>query len=92
MGFYGYFFGTPCVKIPQRHKVGTTDFVYDDNVLTIVAGDQRPIKVVREGDPIVIMGDPMSNADLTQEYLYGERYGIGFAMASNSGIGRYETT
>ena len=91
-GYYGKFFGTPCVSIPQRHKVGTTDFVYDDNVLTIVAGDNKPIKCVREGDPIIIMGDPMTNADLTQEYLYGERYGVGIAMAGNSGIGRYETT
>ncbi|MBP5463318.1 MAG: hypothetical protein J6Y20_14525, partial [Lachnospiraceae bacterium] len=84
-------YGTPCVVTPQRHKIGTTDFVMDDDVLTIIAGDDKPIKVVYEGDPIVLMGDPMSNADLTHEYLYGEKYGMGIVLAgNNAGIGRYE--
>lgn len=38
------------------------------------------------------MGDPMQNADFTQEYLYGERYGLGIVLAGgNAGIGRYQT-
>lgn len=41
-GFYGNFYGSPVVAIPQRHKIGTTDFVFDDKVLTIVAGDDKP--------------------------------------------------
>ena len=99
LGYFGKFYGTPCVAIPQRHKVGfngtttVTDsgFVIPDNVLTIVAGDQKPIKVVREGSGIVHMGDPFDNMDLTQEYLYGEKYGIGLLLAGgNAGIGRYE--
>lgn len=91
MGYYGKFFGTPVVAVPQRHKVGTTDFVMDDKVLTIIAGDDKPIKVVYEGDPIVLMGDPMTNADFTQEYFYGEKYGLGIVLAGhNAGIGRYE--
>lgn len=93
MGYAGKFFGTPVVVTPQRHKVGTTDFVMDDDVLTIIAGDDKPIKVVYEGNPIVLMGDPMSNADFTQEYLYGEKYGMGIVLAGgNAGIGRYEMT
>lgn len=67
LGYFGKFFGTPVVVTPQRHKVGSTDFVMDDNMLTIIAGDDKPIKVVREGDPLVIMGDPLQNQDLTQE-------------------------
>ena len=62
-----------------------------DDVLTIIAGDDKPIKCVYEGDPIVIMGDPLTNGDLTQEYLYGEKYGMGIVLAGgNAGIGRYE--
>lgn len=91
MGYYGKFYGTPCVAVPQRHKVGSTEFVMDDKVLTIIAGDDKPLKVVYEGDPIVLMGDPMTNADFTQEYLYGEKYGMGIVLAgNNSGIGRYD--
>ena len=91
MGYYGKFYGTPCFYVPQRHIVGTTTFAFDDDVLTIVAGDDKPFKFVYEGDPIVHMGDPMDNMDLTQEYLYGCKYGLGIVLAGgNAGIGRYE--
>ncbi len=91
LGYYGKFYGTPVVVTPQRHKVGSTEFVMDDDIITIIAGDDKPIKVVYEGNPIVLMGDPMSNADFTQEYLYGEKYGMGIVLAGgNAGIGRYE--
>lgn len=69
-GYYGKFYGTPVVAVPQRHKVGSTEFVMDDDVITIIAGDEKPIKVVYEGNPIVLMGDPMTNADFTQELNY----------------------
>lgn len=67
MGYVGKFFGTPVVAAPQRHKVNTNEFALEDDALTIIAGDQKPIKVVREGNPIILMGDPMANADFTQE-------------------------
>ena len=69
-GYYGKFYGTPVVAVPQRHKVGSTEFIMDDDIITIIAGDEKPIKVVYEGNPIVLMGDPMSNADFTQELNY----------------------
>lgn len=91
MGYFGKFYGSPVVAVPQRHKVGSTQFVMDDDMLTIIAGDQKPIKFVYEGESIMLMGDPMTNADLTQEYLYGEKYGMGIVVAGgNAGIGRYE--
>lgn len=93
MGYAGKFYGTPVVVTLQRHKVGSTEFVMDDDVITIIAGDDKPIKVVYEGNPIVLMGDPMNNADFTQEYLYGEKYGLGIILTGgNAGIGRYEMT
>lgn len=92
-GYYGRFFGTPCLAIPQRHKVGTTDFVMPDNQLTIIASDEKPIKVIREGDPLVIMGEPTMNGDLTQEYFYRESWGTGLVLAGkNTGFGHYEFT
>lgn len=91
-GYYGKFYGTPVLAIPQRHKVGTTTFLMPDDVLTIVAGEDKPIKFVYEGDPLVIMGNPLDNADLTQEYFYGSKWGSGIILAGakNTGIGRYE--
>ncbi len=91
LGYAGKFYGTPVVVTPQRHKIGSTDFVMDDNMLTIIAGSDKPLKVVYEGDPLVIMGDPLTNGDLTQEYLYGSKWGTGIVLAGgNAGIGRYE--
>lgn len=70
LGYAGKFYGSPVVVIPQRHEIGTTNFVFDDDVITVIAGDEKPIKCVYEGDPIVLMGDPMQNADFTQELEY----------------------
>ena len=39
----------------------------------------------------MLMGDPMDNADFTQEYLYAERWGLGIVLAgNNAGVGVYE--
>lgn len=91
MGYYGRFYGSPVVVTPQRHKVNSTDFIFPDDTLTIIAGDDKPIKCVYEGQSTVILGNPTENRDFTQEYFYGERYGMGIVLAGgNAGIGRYE--
>lgn len=90
MGYYGKFYGTPVVVLPQRHKVNSTEFQYDNDTLTILAGDEKPIKLVREGQSVIVPGNPMENRDFTQEYMYGEKYGLGLVLASNTGIGRYK--
>ena len=89
MGYYGNFYGTPCMALPQRHKVGSTAFLLNDNVLNVVAGPDKPIKFVWEGNPLIIPGNPLNNADLTQEYVYGQKYGLGLILAGNTGIGCY---
>lgn len=92
-GYVGKWYGSNVFAMPQRHQVGTTLFQFPNNVLTIVAGDDKPIKFVYEGDPLVIPGNPADNMDLTQEYLYGVKYGTGLVLAGgNSGIGIYTTT
>lgn len=90
MGYAGKFYGSPVIALPQTHKIGTTTFALNDKAVTIVAGDGKPIKCVRRGESIILMGDPMQNADLTQEYLYGEAYGVGLVVSPETGIGRYE--
>lgn len=69
-GYIGKFFGSNVIAMPQRHKVGTTDFVFDDKTLHIIAGDQKPLKGVYEGQSLIIPGDPYRNGDLTQELEY----------------------
>lgn len=98
-GYYGKFLGTPCVALPQRYKSGITtpsstdDFQFSDSLLTVVATDEKPIKLVYEGDPLIINRAPEQNFDLTQEYLYGSKWGTGIVLAgANSGIGKYSIT
>ena len=39
----------------------------------------------------MIMGDPLLNGDLTQEYFFAERWGAALVLAGgNAGIGRYD--
>ena len=90
LGYYGKFYGTPMVATPQRHVVGGTGFVLNDDVVTVVATGDKPIKVVYEGDPLVIMHDPSTNADLTHEYFYASKWGTGLIMPSNTGLGIYD--
>lgn len=86
IGYYGKFNGTNCVKVNQIHKPGTTDFLLDDKKLYVIATDDKPIKVVTEGEPTIILGNPADNADLTQEFFYGESYGVSIVMADQFGV------
>ncbi len=92
-GVYATYYGTPLVITPQRHKVNSNDFLFDDKAIYVVAGSEKPIKCVREGNPLIIPGDPMTNADLTQEYFYEEAYGLGIVLAgNNASIGKWTLT
>lgn len=88
MGYYGKFNGTGMAITPQRHTVGTDTFVFSDSVINVLAGPTKPIKVVIEGNPLVNSGNLMDKADLSQEYIYAQRYGVGFVL-SDGALGRY---
>lgn len=90
MGYYGKFYGTDVFKIPQRHAVGSTNFIFPDNVLHVIATDSQPIKMVYEGNSIIKLTDALDNADMTQEYEFYDMYGLGVVTATNDGIGRIE--
>lgn len=92
-GYVGKFYGSDVICVPQRHVAGTSNFVFDDKMLTVVANgdDGKPIKFVYEGDPLVIPVDARSNMDLTQEYFLQDRWGGALVTAGgNTGIGRYQ--
>lgn len=89
-GYIGKFYGADVLALPQRHIHGTTNFAYSDKLITVIATDQKPIKVLREGNPLIINRAPELNMDLTQEYFMAEKIGTGIVMNGNSGIGKYE--
>ena len=91
-GYVGKFYGTPTIALPQKHIVGTSNFVFDNKTIYIIAGDQKPVKHVMKGDPIIAPRDFTNNMDLTQEYFLADEWGTAIAMAGNAGIGRYKFT
>ena len=88
MGFYGKFNGTNMIWVPQRHKVGTDEFLLDDNKIYVIAGDDKPIKVVNVGEGILSANDPLQAHDMTQNYLYGQEFGVGVKFNTKMGFVR----
>lgn len=86
MGYYGKFNGTNMIYVPQRHKVGSDDFLLNDNKIVVIAGDEKPIKYVTKGEGILSVTDPLQTPDFTQNYLYAEEAGVGVAFANKLGI------
>lgn len=86
LGYFGKFYATPMVAMRQVHKPGTDAFAINDNKIYVMAGNDKPIKFVREGEGLMVATDAFNNADLTQEYLYGEKYGIGVIFNQKMGI------
>lgn len=86
MGYYGKFNGTNMIYLPQRHTTGTDTFLLDDNKVYVIAGNDKPIKVVNVGTGLLSVNDPLQQADHTQNYLYGMEFGVGVAFNSKIGI------
>jgi len=86
MGYYGKFYGTNMVWLPQRHKEGTDDFLLDNDKIYVFAGDDKPIKVVNVGTGIMSTNDPLQSEDHTQNFLYGQEFGVGVAFNQRAGF------
>lgn len=87
MGYYDSFYTTPIFVMQNGHKPGTTDFILE-NDLYIIAGDEKFLKGVLEGETLIIAGDPMHNTDLSQEYMMVTGYGIRAAISEQVGCYR----
>jgi len=90
MGYFGKFNGIDTVFMPQRHKVGTDEFLYEDNKLYVIAvGTDKPIKVVNVGKGVILdqrnNGMPVT-ADLTVNYTYAQEFGVGLVFATKMGF------
>lgn len=86
IGYYGKFNGTEMVCLRQTHKAGTNVFAMNDSKLFVLAGDDKPVKVVNEGEGIMFEGEPTDNNDLTKEYVYGQPMGVGVACSEKMGV------
>ena len=88
MGYQGKFAGTPVFALKNGHKIGTTDFILKDTDLYVVAGDDKFIKFVTEGDVTMLTGDPMAKGDFTQEFTMLQKYGVAVVLSQAFGVYR----
>lgn len=84
-GYIGKFAGTDVIALEQAHIPGTSNFALADDALWVVAAEDKPVKVVNEGDGLLIERDATQNADLTQEYVYAQGMGVGVICAAKLG-------
>lgn len=87
-GFAGKFNGTECFALKNGHAVGGTSFILNDTDVYVVAGDDKFIKFYTEGETTVMVGDPTSNADLTQEFTTITKNAVAIALAEELGVYR----
>lgn len=85
-GFYGKYSGVPMIRIKQSHKPGTDAFALSNTKVFVIAGDDKPIKIVNEGNGILDTREATSNEDLTREYVYIQPTGVGLVLGSKIGV------
>lgn len=87
LGHFGMFQGTELVELPQGHKAGTSNFAVSDDVLFVIPNDNKIVKLVLEGDPIVKeLADGTERNDQQVEFLFQRKAGIAVLKSNIYGI------
>lgn len=86
MGYYGKFNGVKMVYVPQVHKAGTSEFLLPDKKLFVIPAGVKPIKVLNMGEGYAATDNPLENGDHTQNYFYGQEFGVGLIFSSKIGV------
>lgn len=86
VGFYGKFYGTDEIAVNQAHLPGTDTFAFDNDKIYIIATGDKPIKLVNEGEVLIIEREATENADLTREYTMISNYGVGVLCNEKMGV------
>lgn len=88
-GYLGTIAGYEMREIKQAHKVGTDTFAINDSFLLVVPNlDNSMVKIVNEGEARIKEIGGVDNADMSQEYFFGMKTGIGIVAAHKYGIYR----
>lgn len=86
LGYYGKFRGVDMVWMAQAHQADGKTFVLDSNKIFVIASNDKPLKVVNEGEGYMFETAATENADATQEYTYIQPVGVAFAPSAKMGI------
>lgn len=80
--------GMTLVQLPTVHKANSFEFAYNDNQLLILpSGDNKPVKLVYEGDSLVKeVSDGTDNMDMSLEYKFITRFGTNVVFNNLYGV------
>ncbi|PIH59683.1 hypothetical protein [Paenibacillus sp. LK1] len=86
-GYFDTIDGVSFAILPQRHKAGSTELMYDDDFLLIIPnGEEKIIKLIFEGETIIEDNDGSLNADMSKEYFAGKKFGVGVLTSAKFGV------
>jgi hypothetical protein len=86
-GFYGKFNGWDVMDIKQAHKPSTDTFAIDDaSLLVVPIPEDKMVKLVLEGDTIVIDKMNNENADMSIEHTLIKKYGAAVVASQRYGM------
>ena len=85
--YYGKFNGVPMVALKQAHHIGTDDFIIDNNLLMVVPNlRDKFIKLVLEGDSVIVETAASNNMDLSMEYTFIKKSGVAVVHGKKLGV------
>lgn len=88
-GYISDWNGYSVMAIPQSHKPNTFEFEIENNKLLVLPSNAKPVKVVREGTPIIRENsDGTVNKDMSMEHDVISFYGVGVIF--NTLYGMYD--
>ena len=78
LGYYGSFRGSDMIQLPQAYTAGQVGtFHTSTNYLLILPSDEKIVKVLLEGQPMVSMADGSARNDMQPEVSFIRRVGAG---------------
>lgn len=87
VGYIDTVSGTDLYLLPQAHKIGTDEFMVDDNMLLVVPQNEKIVKIVIEGESLMVeTSDAGDRNDQQMEYQLQKKLGLGVMQSAVYGI------
>lgn len=90
VGFLDTFNGIPMYLLPNAHKVGTNDFLVDDNVILVIPEGDKIVKVLLEGQPVMTDKTQDERTDMQIEHSLKKKMGV--AVQQSAIYGAFKIT
>jgi hypothetical protein len=87
VGYIDTVAGTDLFLLPQAHKVGTDEFMVDDNMLLVIPQNEKIVKIVTEGEALMVeTADAGARNDQQMEYMLQKKFGLAVMQSAIYGI------